>query len=104
MLDIKFIRQNPEKVKEGCKKKGADIDVDKLLEIDKKRREILKKVEEIRAQKNKASKEIVKLKGKEREELLRRMKEIGYKTDIRKKLPMFFEEIVLLAISEMSSR
>jgi len=85
MLDIKFIRQNPEKVKEGCKKKGVDINIDELLEIDKKRREILKKVEEIRAQKNKASKEIVKLKGKEREELLKKMREIDKEGDVLEK-------------------
>jgi seryl-tRNA synthetase len=52
MLDINFIRQNPEKVKEGCKKKQAEIDIDKLLELDKKRREILKEVEQLRHQRN----------------------------------------------------
>ncbi len=85
MLDIKFIRQNPEKVKEGCKKKRVDINIDELLEIDKKRREILKKVEEIRAQKNKASKEIVKLKGKEREKFLEKMREIDKEGDVLEK-------------------
>lgn len=41
MLDIKFIRQNPDAVKEGCRKKQVEVDVDKLLEVDKKRREVL---------------------------------------------------------------
>jgi len=36
MLDIKFIRENPEKVKIGAKNKGVEVDVDKLLELDKK--------------------------------------------------------------------
>jgi len=62
MLDIKFIRQNPEKVKKACKDKGIEVDIDRLLEVDLKRREILKTIEKIRAQKNKASKEIAKIK------------------------------------------
>lgn len=52
MLDIKFIRNNPDKVKEGCRKKGVEVDIDRLLELDKKRREILKKVEDSRQKLN----------------------------------------------------
>jgi len=43
MLDIKFIRENPDKVKQGCQKKQADVDIDKLLEIDKKEENYFKK-------------------------------------------------------------
>ena len=60
MLDIKFIRENPEKVKEACKNKQVKVDIDALLEIDKKRKELLQAIEEIRAQKNEASDKIVK--------------------------------------------
>ena len=56
MIDIKFIRENPEKVKEGCKKKNADCDVDKVLELDEKRRELLQKIEGLRAEQNKLGK------------------------------------------------
>jgi len=52
MLDIKFIRQNPKKVKEGCRKKQVKVDVDKLLELDKKRREMLQKIEGLRHELN----------------------------------------------------
>ena len=58
MLDIKLIRQNPQIVKEACKKRGASVDVDKLLKTDKERLDILKSVEEIRAKKNQANKKI----------------------------------------------
>ena len=58
MLDIKFIRQNPNKVKEGCRAKQAKVDIDELLEVDKKRLETLQALEDMRAQKNKASKKI----------------------------------------------
>ena len=38
MLDIKFIRENAELVQEGAKKKHIDFDVQKLLEVDDKRK------------------------------------------------------------------
>ncbi len=53
MLDIKFIRENPEKVKQGAEKKGIQIDINKLLDIDKKRLDILQKLEAQRAEQNK---------------------------------------------------
>ncbi|MBU4466628.1 serine--tRNA ligase [Patescibacteria group bacterium] len=60
MLDIKFIRENPELIKEGCRKKQIKIDIDQLLEIDKKRKELMLALEDARAQKNKANEEINK--------------------------------------------
>jgi len=45
MLDIKFIRENPEKVKEGCKRKGFDCNIEQLLELDEKKKEFLQKIE-----------------------------------------------------------
>ncbi|MCH7605063.1 serine--tRNA ligase [Patescibacteria group bacterium] len=55
MLDIKFIRENPKEVKEGCKKKGVDCDIDKILDLDKERRKFLGRVEELRARQNKVA-------------------------------------------------
>jgi len=56
MLDIKFIRQNSEKVKEGARKKGVKVDIGKLLALDEKRRQILQELEQKRAEQNKGSK------------------------------------------------
>ena len=42
MLDIKFIRNNCKTIKEGCKNKGVNLDIDRLLEIEEKRRKIMK--------------------------------------------------------------
>lgn len=82
MLDIKFIRENPDIVKEGCKKKQVKVDIDKILELDKKKREILREVEKMRSQKNKASKEIPKLQDrKERERIIALMKKIDKEQD-----------------------
>ena len=55
MLDIKFIRENKDIVKEGAKKKHIEVDIDKLLLIDEKRLEILSRVESLRGEQNKAS-------------------------------------------------
>ncbi len=56
MLDIKFIRQNPELIKEAARKKHIDFDVEKLLAVDKRRRELLESSEALKADQNKRSK------------------------------------------------
>ncbi|MEJ8734821.1 MULTISPECIES: serine--tRNA ligase [Mediterraneibacter] len=61
MLDIKFVRTNPDRVKENIKNKFQDEKlplVDEVLELDKKNREIKQEVESLRAEKNKISKSI----------------------------------------------
>lgn len=61
MLDIKFVRSNPEVVKQNIRNKFQDSKlplVDEVLELDVKNREIKQEVEALRAEKNKASKEI----------------------------------------------
>ena len=57
MLDIKYIREHPEEVKEGCKKKGFDCDVDQILKLDEKKRGLLLKIETLRADQGKLGKE-----------------------------------------------
>ncbi len=52
MLDIQFIRENPELVREKSKQKGYDIDIEQLLGFDKKRRELQVVVEDLRRQRN----------------------------------------------------
>lgn len=77
MLDVNFIRENPEKVKEGIRKKQYDPSlVDKVLELDKRRRELLQKTEELRAERNRISKQQTtdnKQRGKEIKEELRQL-------------------------------
>jgi seryl-tRNA synthetase len=80
MLDIKFIRDNPEKVETACKKKQVKVDIDALLDIDKKRRELLQGIEQIRAQKNEASDKISKSKlDSEKKGIILKMKELDKK-------------------------
>jgi seryl-tRNA synthetase len=56
MLDVKFIRENPELVKEAARKKGVSVDIDALLAVDERRRHVLKELEEKRARQNALSK------------------------------------------------
>jgi len=94
MLDIKFIRQNPEKVKDGCQKKQVKVDIDRLLEVDKKLRETLQALEDMRAQKNKANKEIQRAKDKkEKDKIILKMRELDKNSDrLNKNLKELNEE------------
>ena len=61
MLDIKFVRENPDVVRENIKKKFQDqklVLVDEVLELDKRNREIKQEVEALRADRNRMSKQI----------------------------------------------
>ena len=61
MLDIKFVRENPEVVKQNIRNKFQDNKlelVDKVLELDRENREIKQEVEALRAERNKISKQI----------------------------------------------
>jgi len=55
MLDINFIRENPQKVKEACKNKNVEIDIDRVLALDKGKRELMTEMELLRAEQNKIS-------------------------------------------------
>ena len=78
MLDIRRIRSNPDEVKAGVKRRGKDMDavVDEILAIDEKRREIGTKADGMKAEQNKASKQIpmFKKEGKDITALMAEMK------------------------------
>lgn len=57
MLDIKFIRENPQKVKKACADKNILVDVDAFLEVDKKVRQLQQEIDEIRAAKKSIGKD-----------------------------------------------
>ncbi|MBL7130777.1 MAG: serine--tRNA ligase [Candidatus Omnitrophica bacterium] len=61
MIDIKFIRENLDLVKSAIKNRGIKLDLGEFISLDKKRREILLKLEELRNQKNVANNEITAL-------------------------------------------
>ena len=61
MLDLKFIRENFEVVKDSLKKRNLNLDLNNFIEMDDKRRKALLELEDLRARKNKANEEITKL-------------------------------------------
>lgn len=72
MLDIKFIREHPEKVKEACVAKQVKVSVEEVLRVDEKKRGLQKQVEDLRAEQNKLTREDIE-KGRE---LKARIKEL----------------------------
>ncbi len=58
MLDIKFIRENQDLVKQSLNDRASKLEIDGIIAVDDKRRKILAEAEELRAQKNKANDEI----------------------------------------------
>ena len=88
MLDIKFIREKPEEVRENCKNRGYDPQVfDSLVELDKKWRALKGEDDSLRAERNNISKEIneAKKKGKDAESLIKKAKEIAEKLEADEK-------------------
>lgn len=77
MLDVRFIRENPEAIQDAARKKHIDIDVQQLLDADVKRRDLLSKIESLKALRNKTSKDIPKLQGDEKQEAIARMKQVA---------------------------
>ena len=73
MLDLKFIAENPDVVKDGCRKKRKDVNVDKILKLDAERRTLIVEIDELRAKQNKVSKDIPQKSGDEKETLLAEM-------------------------------
>lgn len=81
MLDIKFIRDNLEKAQEGCRRKKAEVDLERLLELDGERRELMGKIEALKAERNKcATSEVEHLK-----EIKKEIKELEPRLDAVKK-------------------
>ena len=83
MLDIKVIREKPDKVKAALKTRNADYDsyIDDILKIDEERRKISTETDALKAEQNKASKQIpiMKKNGENTDELMAKMKEIAEK-------------------------
>ena len=77
MLDIRFIREHPDLVQAGARKKRIDIDIHHLLELDEQRRSLTSQVESLKALRNKTSKEIPTLQGAARQEAITQMQQVA---------------------------
>lgn len=81
MLDIKKIRVNPDEVVKALEKRHGNFPIDQVLELDEERRKILVQVEDMKAEQNRVSKEIPKLKkeGKDVAPIFEEMKTLSEK-------------------------
>ncbi|MGR7840332.1 serine--tRNA ligase [Finegoldia sp. P3-F-LR] len=79
MLDIKRIRNNPEEIVEALKKRRGEYPIQKLLDTDEKRREVIQKVESMKAEQNKLSKQVPQMKknGEDTSELFKNLKKLS---------------------------
>ncbi len=77
MLDIKYIRANADEVREGARRKRFDVDIDRILELDDQRREIVGELEKLRHQQNQAGKKIAQLKGADKQSAVAEMGQIS---------------------------
>ncbi len=92
MLDIKFIRENSEKVKKAIRDRKISVDIDGLLKLDGKRRNLLSEVESLRYKKNLTSEEIGILL-KEKKNAKTKIKEMRFVSQKIKEIDAKVEEI-----------
>ncbi|MBE3597109.1 MAG: serine--tRNA ligase [Hydrogenibacillus sp.] len=77
MLDIQFIRDNAERVKAAAAMKGIDVDVDRLIAVDDRRRALIQAVERLKHERNENSKRVRSLIGEAKAALIARTRTIG---------------------------
>ncbi len=77
MLDLKFIRENPEAVRRAIEQKGAPLDLDQLLALDREVQALRRRVEALQAERNANAKAAARAKPEERQALVEKGKAIG---------------------------
>jgi len=84
MLDIRTIRENPDRVRQAIRDKHADADLDRFLDLDRNRREIIQKADRLKERRNTVSEEIARSKkeGRDGSAMITAMKEVA--GDIKK--------------------
>ena len=81
MLELKFMRENVEMLKEMLKNRNSNVDMDAFVELDSKRREVLSEVENLKRERNNASAEIANLKKEKKDanHIIEKMGEVSAK-------------------------
>jgi seryl-tRNA synthetase len=100
MLDINFIRNNQELIREGMRKKRMSMDLDELLACDDELRKLRNDVEKLRSDRNRISKDIPKLQGEKKDEAVAEVKAIrealNDKEPKLRDVEVRFEQLMLL--------
>lgn len=79
MLDLKFVRENPEVVEEAIKKRGGEMSLADFLALEKQRRQLLQEVEQLKSRRNKVSEIIAQKKkaGEDAQDLIEQMRSVS---------------------------
>jgi seryl-tRNA synthetase len=99
MLDYKFIRENQHVVREWLRKRRVDFPLERLLELDSRRREILVEVQELRHRRNKVTEEVATMKreGKDTSKQIIEMRQVGERiASLERELSQVQDELKLL--------
>ena len=100
MLDIHFIRENADVIKDGARKKHIEVDVDRLIVVDDERKLLRQELDEKRAEQNRASFNIVNIQGEEKNRLLESLRLLkDSMAEIEEKLVKVMEEWQRLMLS-----
>jgi seryl-tRNA synthetase len=102
MIDIKQIRENPDRFKKAAEDKYFDVDIDYLLKVDARISEAKKQLQEIATEKNRIGKSIPKLSGDEKQSALAQLselkrREVDYNEDVKKLQPEFDKLMLYVA-------
>ena len=96
MLDLKWIRENPDLCRKGLTSKNSKIDLDELLKLDRERRTFIQEVEDLKAKRNAANEDVTRLKkegqNQQANDLITSLKSISQKI---KEIDVKVEEISL---------
>jgi len=95
MVDIRFIRENPDAIKEAARKKRVEFDVDAVIQQDARRRVLIQKIDDLRARRNQGSKEISSLQGEAKQAAIQQMQ--GVVADLKQVEPELAELDVAIA-------
>lgn len=101
MLSRKFIRKDPESIREGIKKKGVDFDLENFLALDEKMRDLIRESEKFKHERNLVSQEISKKKKEKKDasDILAQMKETAKRIkEIDNELKQVSEELDRLSL------
>lgn len=86
MIDIKQLRANPEKMREVLVHRNISFDLDAFLALDTERLGIRQSLEVLQSERNRVSKEIPQMGGEEKDQAVRRMKEVNFQISEKEQL------------------
>ena len=100
MLDVKYIREHSQLVKQAAENKGIEINIQQLLDVDEERRSLQKRIDDLRAEQHKANDEIAQADDAQKQEKIKLMRKIALEVKdlerIHSKVEQEFKEAMMM--------